>query len=342
PSKPAHIYAPVPASVSRLIFVREFSVLYANDFTACWLAKLLLTMGPRGEIWVEMASQKSNEARNQVTPYYLRQKLPGGVVERHGGGDAPLWMRITGTENLSSDIERLRTMYAPLHNAYEEFRNVYGKAHAQEDPESADATEGRCLRTYIYSLFGANQKSFVIEKMLEEHVDGADLRGLDMGGGYGFMACELAAKGHAMEMADHSAAQVEDIGRWLVRKCGLEDRMRLRVEKIENIGTLPGPYDFISFAGCLLSIDRKEVPQVLQSAMRLLRPGGILILHENPREAGVPGSLQYEERFRADELHAYLLDNAGEPLCYSMFTGKRVAFEETKNKLIMATVRKEA
>jgi hypothetical protein len=74
--------------------------------------------------------------------------------------------------------------------------------------------------------------------------------------------------------------------------------------------------------------------------MKLLRPSGLLLIHENPKEAGKPGTLQYEERFEAYELYKYLIENAGEPIFYSMFTGDRTDFESIKNKVIMAVVRK--
>ena len=41
----AHIFSPLNSSFHKAFVIKEFPVLYANDFTVCWLAKLLLDMG---------------------------------------------------------------------------------------------------------------------------------------------------------------------------------------------------------------------------------------------------------------------------------------------------------
>ena len=114
----------------------------------------------------------------------------------------------------------------------------------------------------------------------------------------------------------------------------------LSVGDIVDVPCIEGQYDIVSYFGCLLYIERKHIPEVLRASMKLLKAGGVLLIHENPKEAGKSGSLDYEKRFDAEELMKFIRKNAGEPVFYNMFTGQQVEYNTVKNKLIMTAIRK--
>ena len=331
---PAHIYAPLNPSFTKAFVVREFPVLYANDFTVCWLGKMLADMGKNSELYIEIENEKVNKNKHNITADFLRAKLRSVVIDYVN----KKWMRLPYSDGLLSDIESLHTIYKTFHNKFEEFRDIFtsssDKVGTDEKRLRAEVT-----RTYIYSLFGANQKGFVIDRIIQDYFSGASIEGIDLGGGYGFMAAELAAAGHTLTMVDYKERNV-NIAKWLVKECDLEDKLTVRVGNIEDVSSLTGQYDLVSYFGCLLYVDRHEIPDIFRASMRLLKPGGFLLIHENPKEAGKPGTQDYEERFEADELKRYMVENAGTPEFYNMFTGKKVPWESIRHKLIMAMIRK--
>ncbi len=109
---------------------------------------------------------------------------------------------------------------------------------------------------------------------------------------------------------------------------------------MEQVGRLEGAYDMVSFFGSLLYASRDQVPDIIESAMRLLNPGGLLLVHENPQDTAKPGMRDYEIRFRMDELRALLEKHAGPARTYSMFSGDAVSWEQAGKSVMMVAVQK--
>ena len=332
---PAHLFAAAAGRFQRMFVVKEFAALYANDFTLAWLGLLLADQGEGAELWLEIPDEGSNARRNLVTPGFLDGRLPGASFARAGKG----WYRLPPSPGLAAEPAALPTIYPAFHGRFEDFLKTYGRATAGTEETTAvqrDAAE----RSFIYGLYGANQKSFVVEHILASHGLRRAIRGLDAGGGYGFLAAELAAKGHDFLVSDYDEKKIDLVGPWIAERCGLGPRLRFVTERLEAIDRPRVHYDLVSFFGCLLYLERRDVPKVLSRAMQLLRPRGLLLVHENPREAGKPGSLDYERRFAADELAGLIQNNAGRFTCYSMFTAKPVPWAQAARSVIMAAVQR--
>jgi 2-polyprenyl-3-methyl-5-hydroxy-6-metoxy-1,4-benzoquinol methylase len=330
----AHIFSPLDSSFAKAFVVKEFPVLYANDFTLCWLVKILLDMGKGGELYIEIPNEKMNRNKNHITVELLSRKLPGTQIERADNN----WIRIPFSKKLSVDIESLSTIYKTFHNRFNDFYDVW-VSNSETTPADIKKSRSDATRTFIYSLFGANQKYFVLERIIRESFGDAKIDGLDMGGGYGFMAAELACAGHTMQMMDYNARNIA-VGDWLARECGVENSLTLGIGNIEDISRYAGSYDLISYFGCLLYVDRKSIPLVIRASMALLKPGGVLIVHENPKGVIKPGSADYEKCFETEELIDYLKDNAGTPVFYNMFTANQLSRDQLHNKVVMSVVNK--
>jgi len=308
----AHIYSPLNASFTKAFVIREFPVLYANDFTICWLVKMLLDMRDDGELYIEIPDEKVNRNKNHVSVDLLKRKLPSVMVEYVDKN----WVRIPYSKNLTSDVQTLRTIYKAFHHKFDEFFDVWA-SNSETETADADKMRADATRTFIYSLFGANQKCFVLDRIIQEYFRGALIDGLDMGGGYGFLAAELACAGHTMQMIDYNAKNVA-VGHWLAKECSVEKNLSLNIGNIEDITRHEGSYDMISYFGCLLYVDRKYIPEILRSSMALLKSSGVLIIHENPKGVIKPGNSDYDICFDTEELINYLNDNAGHPSFYNI------------------------
>ena len=330
---PAHIYSALPADVSRIFVVREFPLLYANDFTLAWLLCMLLDTD-EGSLFIEIPDAKAGERRHLLTPSMIADRL-GIRPEPLGGG----WFSIEKEGVLREKLGELQTIYPFFHGNFDSFLSVWSGTGISHPPDRKIRDDA--VRTLIYSLHGANQKSFVVERIMDDTGMKGKARILDMGGGMGFLGAELALKGHDVTVIDCQPGSI-GCGRKLWDAAGAVRRPDLALGNIERIDEMAGGYDLISYFGCLLYIDRREMPKVLRHSYSMLNDGGLLLIHENPREAGAPGSLDYEKRFEADELYALMADSCGPPSFYNVFTGNPMAWELARQKLIMAVIQKTA
>ncbi len=327
-----HLYADTQPGTTDIVVLSEFPILYSNDFTAAWLGHLLKD-APGGRLWFESRRQKSSDPfRTEFSLQQFAKSLPSLREKRKGS-----WTSFEGGPGLAEDLESLRSIYASFHNGFQAFAAKLAEILGPSEG-SLKAAES----TYKYSIFGANQKSHISSCILRSHGLGGRHRGLDVGGGYGFFAAEMAANGDTYEVIDYDRKKAEIVGPWLAERTGLASRLAFRTVSIEQVPQLPRSqhYDVISFFGSMLYADRSAVPATLKACMDMLCPGGVLLVHENVREGGKPESVDYMKMFPADELRSLLRQNAGEPTCYSMFSGEVVPWEQAARSLVMAAVRK--
>jgi SAM-dependent methyltransferase len=108
--------------------------------------------------------------------------------------------------------------------------------------------------------------------------EGAGLRGLDLGCGQGWYACELARKGHKITGVDQSEGQLARAHEYAEGE-GLALDLRWA-----NAADLPFPDASFDFAYAVNMIhhvtDLDLRGQLFQEVARVLRPGGVFFLHE--------------------------------------------------------------
>lgn len=326
----ASMFALLDSSFRQVFIVGEFPITYAHNMTLWWLAGLLSSIGEGGELFVEILNEKANRQKNLITQDFLEKNLDGADISRVQSN----WLRISAGEGLN--LQEHPSILEKIRSNFDEFVAVRNSTAMVTPTQRADA-----LRSFIYSVFGTSQKVYLVDRIIEDCglEGGPGARGIDLGAGYGFMAAELALKGMSMHAVDYNPAHVK-VGNWLAEQCSITDRFTMEEGSMEAVAEIEGEYNIVSFFGCLLYADRKMVPEILQSSMKLLKKGGVLIIHENSMEGGEPGSQDYELRFKADELLALIQENAGTPQFYNAFSGKTVGWDTIKHRLIVAAVKK--
>jgi len=331
--QPAHSFASLTKQVSAIVVVREFPLLYPNDFTVAWLLKLLLDIHPNGSIYIEIDETRKNSLNHRLTPdiFHHQYGINGKIIDGR-------WVAVRQSDISKREHLSLKSIYPMLHGQFEYFYEQWCKLN----PCRTDVVDSQneAMRTFIYALHGANQKSFIIERILADYGITKSAQGLDMGGGFGFLGAELAVKGHRVTTLDYNKKNIE-LGKLIWRQFNIEKGLNLSEGNIEKIDQISGNYDFLSYFGCLLYIKREKLAGILQHSMELLKPGGLLLIHENPKEAGRTGSRDYERRFEADELFSLIQEHAGLPVFYNIFLGKKTEWEKVKDKLIMAVIKKK-
>ncbi|MBM3336317.1 MAG: class I SAM-dependent methyltransferase [Betaproteobacteria bacterium] len=179
----------------------------------------------------------------------------------------------------------------------------------------------------------------VLDKLLPK--PGVHNSGMDVGGSYGFLACELAARGYALTNLELIDWRIEKVFPWLAACCNVTKRVRGIVQRMEHLTGEDDGYDFILFMGSLLCIDRKDVPIVLDKAKQLLKPGGVLVLRENlliNATKSNPG--MHETRFTPTELNNFLERHMGAPKYYCHLGLERSVQEVLNLWTIFAIVKK--
>ena len=73
---------------------------------------------------------------------------------------------------------------------------------------------------FFYSMHWALQTMSVFDRIMPNQSD--VLRGIDLGGGFGFQSAELATRGHECENLEINSFQGEAVGSWLAKTCDVK------------------------------------------------------------------------------------------------------------------------
>lgn len=148
---------------------------------------------------------------------------------------------------------------------------------------------------------------------------------LEVGSGAGYSALwfikGMSADGilDAIEINSKVAKVLEAV----VKKAGLEGRIRIHnVPALSILKVLKRPYDFV-----FIDADKDEYPDYLDEAIRLTRPGSIIMadnmlwsgatVHGDKRREGVQGIMEYTKRIFNDERLSSLIIPLGDGMAIS-------------------------
>lgn len=336
-----------------IIFV-DFPLRSESEYVLCWIAKLLEDMGEESQVFIRIGDDNFEQKNRKINLFFLKKYFADRATRI-----SDKWVSIHWSKN-SGDFKNFKTVYRYFHGRFSIFNDIYREIFALNNlnAEEEQKANNRIVGTYIYSLFGAYHKSLVTLKIIEDHFpDQKPLNILDMGGGYGFLGAELAMKGHNVTVTDGSSFHVR-IGKKLLQHCELDKKINFFEQKIEDVDTnQKNQYDIVSYFGCLLYAIRKKVPAILKSSMKILKPGGVLMIHENHNRLIKPESVDYPICFSSEELLNLLAKHAGQPRLYDIFSlqpskwysekkslgfikRKLIDWELLNSRVIMATVRK--
>lgn len=170
------------------------------------------------------------------------------------------------------------------------------------------------FRRYIASLHaylidGVRYKPAIVAHILKNCV--ARESGLtiaDVGSAYGLVPIELCLD----DRPAIAGALAVDVGYgYTLGACrlfenfagALDGRFKFALNSAEDFA-LERTYDAVSFIGSLLYVAKDALTATLDKAWRAVAPGGVLLVHENIRQAGY--SRDYQLMFAADELDGHL------------------------------------
>lgn len=307
----AHYLAPLDQRFKHAIILKNAIPLPSSRSLAVVLATMLRDMGEGSEIYIQSDRSKQKSSL-WVLPEDLRRDLPSLDVTETDV--KPGWIRLRWSSAIANELTSLQSIYPLISRHLPEFFDTLAKAgHPCADTltNHRDSAEN----AFFYSMHWALHTMTVLDKFLPK--PGAHISGMDVGGSYGFLACELAARGYALANFELIDWQIEKVFPWLAACCNVTERVRGIVQRMEHLTGEDDGYDFILFMGSLLYIDRKDVPAVLDKAKQLLKPGGVVVLRENlliDATKSSPGMHEY--RFTPTELNNFLERHMGTPKYY--------------------------
>jgi hypothetical protein len=295
---PAFLFTRLDPPVDLLLVLPQTQGVLPNTFTAAWLGTLLA----RGEAR-EIRIARDDEEHFRRLTNALRAALPATAFvepDEH-------WLRLHSGAGLAERAAALPSSYGFLHGIDREFRGLWPFQGAET--------------TLRNSLFGASRNSLILESLAERLGWGPRPRLLDIGGAYGCLGLELAAKDWDVTVADNDPTKTESLGPWLVRLSPQPLAIEFCTLSMEDIATggIPGDgagWDAITFFLSLYNAKRERVPALLRACWQRLAPGGALVIHEVvPLEARERvDDLQFER----DELIRLVTENAAPPGYVSM------------------------
>lgn len=166
------------------------------------------------------------------------------------------------------------------------------------------------LSAIAYSVTGAGYKAAGLRRFIRSYLpdrDAVDV--VDLGGGGGFVGVELLLsepRVRSVVNCDPAAAsriQSAHLMAWFQPR--IEGRYRL-VPIAAEAYRFDEPSDVVCAFASLLYVARNELGELLARAWESLRPGGILVVHENIRRRCFAGKEYYPRMFTAEELDRYL------------------------------------
>ena len=253
----AHYLAPLNRSFRRAIVIKYALPLYSASAVAPIVVQMLSGMGVGSEVLLQCS-------RSWLNIDELHGVMPTAKIEKNPDG-ARGWVKLSARPGIEADARHTASIYPSLAPRLDEFRQaLIAAGHRNEDPDTNfDYSVEQAFSAGMSRVLHART---VFERFFQRYRLTAPLRGLDIGGSYGFLACELAAMGHHMTSLERVEWQVRHVTPWIAKACGVAERVEGIAGRMETLTGSDDSFDFVCFLGSLLLIDRSDVPDVLSRA----------------------------------------------------------------------------
>jgi SAM-dependent methyltransferase len=191
-----------------------------------------------------------------------------------------------------------------------------------------------------YYVGGLSYKSPIMAFIARSHGLPEGLRLVDMGAGYGLLAAELLLdpvlkSGHATA-TDISPVNERLAGLLAPGLAAAARSFRFRRTPAQEF-TFEEQVDLVSYVGSLLYVPREHLRRCLDRAWEALRPGGILVIHENIRDPKYVRDFRF--MFSVDEIDAELT-RFGEVQRYLSTRPQSVRKEDAAAKTVFRVVQR--
>ena len=328
-----------------IVVGRELKLMLDNDFSFAWLAHLSSALNDGGALLFELPAAKAAptggprlgaKAISERTDLFKSDEI------------APGWLRLHLRQNVHDEIQR--DGFGPairkyLNTAYPSMMLLRAEFESRYTESSDDYIDGERLlpefaaNQFVYTLHGMSQKSKLVDHVLKSIGHHGRARILDMGGGYGAMAVELATAGHEVKVIELEPAKIENVGTWLAQQAGVTSELSFVAGDFDAIDAIDERFDVISFFASLLYYPRENCADLLERCKQRLADHGVLIIHENPKERAAPDARDYKVQFYAEELDG-LARNLFEHVEYlSIFSFETVTLEDAQTSVMVQVAR---
>jgi SAM-dependent methyltransferase len=344
--------------------VRLFDGAFAQTLMACWIGGIR----PGGRLYLPL------DGRGRVTNGLVRDRaqelLNAELVDHKPGSgcylDAPAVLEkpasvfnwyatnanrlvLEETLFLNSGGALANDLDDPLIAEFMELGENPATASGARSGTAAEVPDwareiDNIVSSHAYLVNGLAYKAPVLSWIVEQLLPGRqDLEYVDIGGGFGGLAAELhlmAPGRFAQVLTRELATQNIILARSLY--AGLHDRLegvfRYSPGRAETFAYSRG-YDVISFIGSLLYVDKQQLDDVLARVWEGLRPGGLLVVHENIRHPNF--TRDYDVMFETETLNAKL-GQFGRVRCFLSTALKEVTPAQAESKTVFRVVQKPA
>ncbi len=265
------------------------------------LVEMLTEMGRGGRIHVEVAG-------NWIGSDWLQEVIPGITVDLYVD-QGRKWLLVEGSPG-QIDAASIACSHRWLMNHRSEFRDFY-RGYLRWVESTSQVSENPFGAMFTYGLSWAFLTRSVFEQVAGQSEPKVPLKGLDIGGAHGFLACELALLGHEVVNVDLIGQRFRVMD-WIAEGLGVSGRVSGVWAPMQEFASRggQGKVDFACFINSLVCIDRDQVASTIAQVSRMLRPGGFILVRENVTpESRKSGNLT---TFTHQELLSILESSGGE------------------------------
>lgn len=219
---------------------------------------------------------------------------------------------------------------------------------AEEGPSQEDGIAPLAKRLeaftaqHCYYVGGISYKAPLLSHIIRTHVKTtAGARAIDMGGGYGLLAAELALD-PKLKLACSVCTDISDLnarlaaGLYADLSPQLAGRFSFACQSAQDY-VYDDSFDVVSFVGSLLYVPKDQLDATLARAWDAVAPGGVLIVHENIKHPRF--ERDYDLMFTVDEIDN-LLGQFGEIHRYASQYTQQLTKQQTGDKTVFRVVQK--
>lgn len=295
---PTHVFSAFDGSVgTAVVCVRSVPIPSGVPLFALF-ASMLCSMGVGARVLVESARGRGAQWIDAEDMVRAFRTMSVGQAREIGNG----WLRLHAGAGLEEELRSCGSLVPILaHRAQEALRVIEAAGEAGRSAEDA----------YVYSLRWALHSRSMLDRLWADLGWREARAGVDMGGGLGFLTCELGRAGHAVTNVEIDSRWLETTQPWLAQVSGVSDRVTSVCSAMEHATREVEGRDFCLFMGSLLCVNRQHVGAMLKDVYARLAPGGVMVLRENLAEhAEQEADAKGQMRFTGGELSG-LLDAVG-------------------------------